>query len=543
MGRRRYMTKRRIEEKISKQRKASFFMVFAVMITAITLTYKNVDGDFSRLMGSTIYYCESSWTLQGNLCLKKVDGQAGNAIGKCKKYNSAAIYEDDNCYLRESFKNLCENYNSGKFYWSDYQGKCISRAKFSSKSYSKSQLCPKPNKVHGNECYSYVGKPSEYFCFNSDNVLVGKYCYISKQALRKNNNYNNQKNDYIYETECIKAGGIWKNNNCTKTNNNAKDDNDNNSNDSDNENIYTPNNSGSGDNYNLNNDSLDEKKESANGTIVSPKLTINSNKVVLYVNKTYKLKVTSNVKNDKITYSSSDKNIVIVGSKGLIKGKKEGQAKITATSSSGKKVETNIIVGKKFDIGVNYGPSSKVAVNKSNKVTLNVTDTKLTNVWVFDDKLNGNSIFEKEYEKVKTSGDIEIKNLPEKGKTKRYYVRTRDSAKLYSYTTFVVKNNNGKYNKSTGPTIKNVRGIQIGDEKYIAYTVSSSHGLYSIKEGQKNGKLNKNYIPSGAQEYSNIVKLSDLTKSKGNYYYLWIHALDAATYKNYTRVNAQIKLK
>ena len=52
MKRKRYMTKRRIEEKISRQRKATLFMLFAVMLTTVTLTYKNVNGDFSRLTGN-----------------------------------------------------------------------------------------------------------------------------------------------------------------------------------------------------------------------------------------------------------------------------------------------------------------------------------------------------------------------------------------------------------------------------------------------------------------------------------------------------------
>lgn len=532
MKRRRYMTKRRIEEKNNRQRKVSLFMALAVMITAITLTYKNVDGDFSRLMGSA-YTAKDECLKTGNKwytrysCItnddafkkenecKRLGGIWNKGYGCINSTNSVLNKYTENCYNKGEaldFKKL--------------ESATLSNPNtYCSKS---SELRVNTNKVKlkVGEGFKVVAVPSskenkiEYITENSKIATINPNSGVvkavsggtTKITIKDSKNNVSKVIEVSVSTRKVQDGLE------TTDDNNSKDDD---------LNISTP----------------EVKKESVNGTIVSPKLTINSNKVVLYVNKTYQLKVTSNIKNDKIIYSSSDKDIVIVGSKGLIKGKKEGQAKITVTSSSGKKVETNIIVGKKFNIGVNYGPSSKVAVNKSNKVMLNVTDTKLTNVWVFDDKLNGNSIFEKEYEKVKTSGDIEIKNLPEKGKTKRYYVRTRDSAKLYSYTTFVVKNNNGKYNKSTGPTIKNVRGIQIGDEKYIAYTVSSSHGLYSIKEGQKNGELNKNYIPSGAQEYSNIVKLSDLTKSKGNYYYLWIHALDAATYKNYTRVNAQIKLK
>lgn len=476
MGRRRYMTKRRIEEKISKQRKASLFMVLAVMVTAVTLTYKNVDGDFSRLMGNA-YYDGGTITLN---------------VGKYKKINNVCI---GSCLYYSSNNNVVE----------------VGRG---------------DGTLHG------IAPGMSQISVYENNMKVSVYKVIVRRT------------DYIYENECIKAGGIWKNNNCIKSNNNAKDDNDNNSNDSDNGNSYTPNNSGSGGNYNSNNDSLDEKSKSANGTIVSPKLTINSSDVVLYVNKTYQLKVTSNIKNDKITYSSNDKNIVIVGSKGLIKGKKEGQAKITATSSSGATIDVNITVGKKFDIGVNYGPNSKVSINKSNKVILNVTDTRLINVWLFDDKLNGNTIYERDYNKVKKSGAIEVKNLPEKGKTKKFYVKNRDSAKLYSYTTFVIKNNNGKYNRSTGPTIKNVRGLQIGDEKYIAYTVSSSHGLSAIKDGKANGKFDNTYSDlNGVNEQSNIVKLSDMNKSKNNYYYLWIHAADNSSFKNYTRTSVQIKLK
>lgn len=444
MKRKRYMTKRRIEEKISRQRKATLFMLFAVMLTTVTLTYKNVNGDFSRLTG--------------------------------------------NIFEQESLEKLNCSKKGGK--WDSKKG-----------------------------------------CVMPDNA--------KKNATPKNNKKFNG-NDYMAADQCKKAGGTW-NNGCTLPDKNSGGSNQTPNGNSGGSN-QTPNNNGG--NYNSNNDSLDEKSESANGTIVSPKLTINSSDVVLYVNKTYQLKVTSNIKNDKITYSSNDKNIVIVGSKGLIKGKKEGQAKITATSSSGATIDVNITVGKKFDIGVNYGPNSKVSINKSNKVILNVTDTRLINVWLFDDKLNGNTIYERDYNKVKKSGAIEVKNLPEKGKTKKFYVKNRDSAKLYSYTTFVIKNNNGKYNRSTGPTIKNVRGLQIGDEKYIAYTVSSSHGLSAIKDGKANGKFDNTYSDlNGVNEQSNIVKLSDMNKSKNNYYYLWIHAADNSSFKNYTRTSVQIKLK
>ncbi len=475
MGRRRYMTKRRIEEKISKQRKASLFMVLVVMITAITLTYKNVDGDFSRLMGNAV--------TNRTKVVVHVGGRYKMNLNE-SDYVISSISSDD-----ESIATV-----------TDYG---VIRGK-------------KEGSTRINIKYRIIGHNNNYY-----------YEYVDVVVKRQES--------YAAETRCVAAGGKWSIiNGCTFSKDNSSDDG----------NSYTPNNSGSGGNYNSNNDSLDEKNESINGSIVIPKLTINSSDVVLYVNKTYQLKVTSNIKNDKITYSSNDKNIVIVGSKGLIKGKKEGQAKITATSSSGATIDVNITVGKKFDIGVNYGPNSKVSINKSNKVILNVTDTRLINVWLFDDKLNGNTIYERDYNKVKKSGAIEVKNLPEKGKTKKFYVKNRDSAKLYSYTTFVIKNNNGKYNRSTGPTIKNVRGLQIGDEKYIAYTVSSSHGLSAIKDGKANGKFDNTYSDlNGVNEQSNIVKLSDMNKSKNNYYYLWIHAADNSSFKNYTRTSVQIKLK
>lgn len=482
MGRRRYMTKRRIEEKISKQRKASLFMVLAVMITSITLTYKNVDGDINKLMGS-VYTARTE--------CEKAGGKWDSKYGCFSKnsYNYQAM-------------NDCTKIG-GKW---DMKKGCI---------------LPKKNYTAVEECKKAGGT------YDSKK----KVCVLPKK-------------NYTAIEECKKAGGTYDSNKkvCVKkdNNNNNNDNgnnNDNNNNNSGGGNSYTPNTGGGSTNVTPN-------TAESGATNVSPKLTINSSDVVLYVNKTYQLKVTSNIKNDKITYSSNDKNIVIVGSKGLIKGKKEGQAKITATSSSGATIDVNITVGKKFDIGVNYGPNSKVSINKSNKVILNVTDTRLINVWLFDDKLNGNTIYERDYNKVKKSGAIEVKNLPEKGKTKKFYVKNRDSAKLYSYTTFVIKNNNGKYNRSTGPTIKNVRGIQIGDEKYIAYTVSSSHGLSSIKDGKANGKFDNTYSDlNGVNEQSNIVKLSDMNKSKNNYYYLWIHAADNSSFKNYTRTSVQIKLK
>ena len=70
--------------------------------------------------------------------------------------------------------------------------------------------------------------------------------------------------------------------------------------------------------------------------------SINAKQVTIEANNTYQLKM-NNAGSAKITWASSNKSVVIVSSKGLIKGKKKGTAKITA-KLGGKTYTCNVTV-------------------------------------------------------------------------------------------------------------------------------------------------------------------------------------------------------
>ncbi len=77
------------------------------------------------------------------------------------------------------------------------------------------------------------------------------------------------------------------------------------------------------------------------------KIVLNKTKVKLNVGKTFKLKVKKVVPkkaNSAVTYKSSKKKIATVNKKGLIKGIREGKAKITVTSKKNKKLKIKVAV-------------------------------------------------------------------------------------------------------------------------------------------------------------------------------------------------------
>jgi hypothetical protein len=76
------------------------------------------------------------------------------------------------------------------------------------------------------------------------------------------------------------------------------------------------------------------------------KLALNKKRVTLKKGKKYNLAVTMNpvTATNKITWTSSDKKVATVTSKGVVKAKKKGKATITAKSSNGKKATCKVTV-------------------------------------------------------------------------------------------------------------------------------------------------------------------------------------------------------
>ncbi len=116
--------------------------------------------------------------------------------------------------------------------------------------------------------------------------------------------------------------------------------------------------------------------------------TVTGSKKVVYVAKGKKVKLTTNVtvapnsvKNQKVIYKSDNKAVVTVSSKGVIKGKKIGNAKVTVQSKKNKSKKATIKVRvvypvKKVRISNN---NTALCVDNSKILTAKVTGTKKRN--------------------------------------------------------------------------------------------------------------------------------------------------------------------
>lgn len=112
----------------------------------------------------------------------------------------------------------------------------------------------------------------------------------------------------------------------------------------------------------------------------SPKLNVKSK--TIYVGRSYQLKVKNT--NKKVKWSSSDKAIATVSSKGIVKGKKAGKVTITASVAK-KKLTCNVTVKNnvsvnKTTITLKQGKSTKVTVSTKKSVGTIWYNIKDTNV-------------------------------------------------------------------------------------------------------------------------------------------------------------------
>ena len=121
--------------------------------------------------------------------------------------------------------------------------------------------------------------------------------------------------------------------------------------------------------------------------VKSPKITTTTKSLTLAKGATYKklassIAVTPVTSKEKVTYSSSNKKVATVSSKGVIKAKKAGTAKITVKSGSKKVVVTVKVTGVKTTKLSGVPATKKIAKGKSFKIkaaaTPKNTDEKIT---------------------------------------------------------------------------------------------------------------------------------------------------------------------
>ena len=116
---------------------------------------------------------------------------------------------------------------------------------------------------------------------------------------------------------------------------------------------------------------------------LKPTYKVNASSIKLKVKQsTKKVSITGLAKGDSVkTWSSSNKKIVTVSKKGVIKGKKVGKAIVTALLESGKKITIKVKVQKKAVATTKIGGlSKKVTLKKGGKLTFKPVLYPITSV-------------------------------------------------------------------------------------------------------------------------------------------------------------------
>lgn len=110
------------------------------------------------------------------------------------------------------------------------------------------------------------------------------------------------------------------------------------------------------------------------------KVSIGKKKLELYVNQSYKLK------NNKYTWKSSNKKVLVVNKNGKVKAKKAGLCKVTASKKIGKKIKKAVCSVK---VG-NY--AARIALMSADTIILEIGQTKNINAKVMPNSVLYNNM-------------------------------------------------------------------------------------------------------------------------------------------------------
>ena len=133
-------------------------------------------------------------------------------------------------------------------------------------------------------------------------------------------------------------------------------------------------------------ESLAAKKTTASTKEVKvTSVKVSESEITLKKGDTYTIKATiapKGASNKKVTYSSSDKNVAKVSSKGVITAVKDGTAKITvkAADGSGKKAVITVTVSSSKKTVSDKTADTKTSTKKTNAKATNGFDTKKTSM-------------------------------------------------------------------------------------------------------------------------------------------------------------------
>ncbi len=215
---------------------------------------------------------------------------------------------------------------------------------------------------------------------------------------------------------------------------------------------------------------IGSKKYKCKVTVKNP-IKLNKTKVTLNKGKTYTLKVTGTKK--KVTWSSSNKKVAIVNSKGKVTAKKKGIAYITA-KADGLTVKSKITVQNKKSIPVEglliEFDSVSLKVGNTHKIDVIILPTNATNKTLTYTTSNKNVVT------VDSKGKVTAKG---KGKA---YVTVKSSNGKKARCEFTVKG--VKVEVSSVTLNKSTLSLNVGDTYQLSATVNPNNATNKSIEWQ-----------------------------------------------------------
>ena len=235
------------------------------------------------------------------------------------------------------------------------------------------------------------------------------------------------------------------------------------------------------------------------------KITLNKKSLIINENETFKLSATitpTSAKDKSVTWSSTDKNIVTVNSKGEITGKKKGSAQIKAQTSNGKYAICVITVVK---------PVTSIKLNKTS-TTIEKGKTETLKATVTPDDATYKSV-------TWSSSNNTIATVTSKGEVKGIKVGT---------ATITAKSQNGKTatckvmieNPQTGTGKVNIKNGNIIDTSKVVFI---GHKYTNLTDTQKKQIAYLAYLEQGSLdgakiELSLMANLTEKNRSDYNIY-------------------------
>lgn len=245
------------------------------------------------------------------------------------------------------------------------------------------------------------------------------------------------------------------------------------------------------------------------------KVKLNTKNFVLSAGGSRKLKATATPKKNtctKVVWSTSNKKIATVSSKGVVKAKKDGKAKITAKAAdgSGKKASATVTVGTGASVGI-----ADVTVVSGQLLRVSLTSKKALNASHFTVQTksgpSSSQYITRMVSNVSTT-DQKVYNVNLEDEIQQgCYVKVTISALASNRSAEIYVNNISGYGDATNESIVYETGNKDTMEKYDEYwKISNTNRVGEITYSSVSG------LPSGLKAYISKDRTSVRVKGKFN---------------------------